>query len=79
MHVVDVMLPLTKYAEQPVSADTIPSGVREAFRLAAEERPGAVHLELPEDIATEETAEKPFAASLLRRPLAEDNSVYEIV
>jgi len=32
----------------------IPSMVREAFRQAEEERPGAVHLELPEDIAAEE-------------------------
>lgn len=31
----------------------IPSSVRECFRLAEEERPGAVHLELPEDIAAE--------------------------
>jgi acetolactate synthase-1/2/3 large subunit len=32
----------------------IPSLVRDAFRLAEEERPGAVHLELPEDVAFEE-------------------------
>jgi acetolactate synthase-1/2/3 large subunit len=31
--------------------------VREAFRVAGEERPGPVHLEVPEDIAAEECAE----------------------
>jgi acetolactate synthase-1/2/3 large subunit len=31
----------------------IPTLVREAFRVAQEERPGPVHLELPEDIAAE--------------------------
>ena len=36
-------------------ADNIPSRVREAFRLAEEEKPGAVHLEFPEDIAEEKT------------------------
>jgi acetolactate synthase-1/2/3 large subunit len=32
-----------------VSASSIPTLVRNAFRIAAEERPGPVHLELPED------------------------------
>ena len=49
--VVDMMQPLTKYTRQIVSAATIPARIREAFRRAEEERPGAVHLELPEDIA----------------------------
>lgn len=49
--VVDMMQPLTKYTRQLVSASTIPARIREAFRRAEEERPGAVHLELPEDIA----------------------------
>lgn len=51
--VVSMMNPLTKYAHQIVDANTIPAVTREAFRLAEEERPGAVHLELPEDIAAE--------------------------
>ena len=54
--VVDVvasMAPLTKMAHQIVSPATIPALVREAFRLAQQERPGPVHLELPEDIARE--------------------------
>ena len=47
--VVQMMSPLTKYTRQLVSGSSIPSRVREAFRLAQEEKPGAVHLELPED------------------------------
>ena len=53
--VVATMAPLTKMARQLVSPATIPSTVREAFRVAQEERPGPVHLELPEDIAREES------------------------
>src|SRR4051794_14557250 len=52
--IVDViasMKPLTKMTRQIVSAASIPSIVREAFRTAMEERPGPVHLELPEDVA----------------------------
>jgi acetolactate synthase I/II/III large subunit len=52
--VVASMTPLTKLARQIVSAMTIPTMVREAFRVAQQERPGPVHLELPEDIAREE-------------------------
>ena len=51
--VVSVMRPLTKLSRQIVSAATIPTLVREAFRVAMEERPGPVLLELPEDIAGE--------------------------
>lgn len=49
--IVSTMRPLTKMARQIVSTSAIPSLVREAFRLAEEERPGPVHLELPEDVA----------------------------
>jgi acetolactate synthase I/II/III large subunit len=55
--VVDVvagMKPLTKLSRQIVSPTMIPTLVREAFLTAQEERPGPVHLELPEDIAAEE-------------------------
>jgi acetolactate synthase I/II/III large subunit len=60
--IVDViasMRPLTKMARQIVNPGSIPAIVRDAFRVAMEERPGPVHLELPEDVAGEETAEVP--------------------
>jgi acetolactate synthase I/II/III large subunit len=52
--IVDMMRPITKFAKQIVNGSRIPSLTREAFRLTMEERPGAVHLELPEDIARED-------------------------
>src|SRR6187401_2802100 len=58
--VVASMAPLTKMARQIVSTQTIPSIVREAFRVAQQERPGPVHLELPEDIAGEEGPDVPL-------------------
>ncbi len=51
--IVGAMRPLTKMTRQIVSAASIPTMVRDAFRIAMEERPGPVHLELPEDIAAE--------------------------
>jgi acetolactate synthase I/II/III large subunit len=55
--VVGTMKPLTKSSRQIVSAASIPTLVRDAFRVAQEERPGPVHLELPEDIAREDGGE----------------------
>jgi acetolactate synthase I/II/III large subunit len=53
--VVASMRPLTKLTRQIVSPGSIPTVVRDAFRVAMEERPGPVHLELPEDVAGAET------------------------
>ena len=73
--VVAMMEPITKYTCQIASGDRIPARVREAFRLAEEEKPGAVHLELPEDIAAESTDQQPIPESLVRRPIAEEKSI----
>ncbi len=75
LDVVGMMSPLTKFTHQLASADNIPSRVREAVRLAEEEKPGAVHLELPEDVAADETDNTPIPASLIRRPLAEEKAI----
>ncbi|SFR82217.1 acetolactate synthase-1/2/3 large subunit [Marinobacter daqiaonensis] len=77
LDVVDLMRPLTKYTRQITNANTIPAKLREAFRLAAEERPGAVHLELPEDIAAELSAPDThiFSPGDARRPTASIKSL----
>jgi len=76
LNVVEMMRPITKYATQIVAGDNIPSRVREAFRIAEEEKPGATHIELPEDIADEQTDERPIKASSVRRPTAEEKSIF---
>jgi acetolactate synthase I/II/III large subunit len=58
--IVSTMTPLTKMAQRIVGTATIPSMVREAFRVAHQERPGPVHLELPEDVAAEEAPDVPL-------------------
>ena len=75
LDIVQMMGPITKYTQQLAAGDNIPSRVREAYRLAEEEKPGAVHLELPEDIAEEPTDATPIAASVARRPSAEEKAV----
>lgn len=75
LDVVAMMGPITKYTHQMASSDNIPSRVREAFRLAEEEKPGAVHIELPEDIADEHTDSLPIQRSVARRPSADPKAV----
>ena len=77
--IVQMMKPLTKYTRQITSGDNIPSRVREAVRLAEEERPGAVHLELPEDIAAEETDAQVFQRDRVRRPVVEEKALAQAV
>ena len=49
--------------------------VRDAFRIATEERPGAAYLELPEDIAEEDTDASLFDVVGHRRPSADHKSI----
>lgn len=75
LDVVDMMGPITKFTHQLASADNIPSRVREAFRIATTEKPGATHLEFPEDIAEEQSESRPIPPSLSRRPVAEAKAI----
>ena len=68
--IVGAMRPLTKSTRQIVSAAAIPTMVRDAFRVAVEERPGPVHLELPEDIAAEPAEARLVLPHPLDRPIA---------
>ncbi len=78
--VVAMMRPVTKFAKQIVDGRTIPSLVREAFRLAEQERPGPVHLELPEDIAAEMVESGPlFQANSSKRPICSDAAIEDAV
>ncbi len=75
INVVNLMRPITKYTKQIVNGNNIPSVVREAFRIAIEERPGAVHIELPEDIAAEEADATLFDVVGHRRPDADEQVI----
>ena len=75
--IVELMRPITKYTKQIVNGNNIASMVRESFRLAMEERPGAVHLELPEDIAAEECDDRIFSVVGFRRPDASEIALLE--
>ncbi|MCW8128045.1 acetolactate synthase large subunit [Microbulbifer halophilus] len=73
--IVDMMQPLTKFTRTIISGDNVPAHVREAFRQSQEERPGAAHLELPEDIACELSTMPVLEPSYTRRPIAEEKAI----
>ena len=77
--VVGLMKPITKYSEQIVDGNNVPSMTRDAFRMTMEERPGAAYLELPEDIAAEQTDATIFDVVGHRRPDADQSAVDEAV
>ncbi|MHA2238903.1 MAG: acetolactate synthase large subunit, partial [Candidatus Hodarchaeales archaeon] len=77
--VIHMMKPITKFTKQIVNGNTIPSVIRESFRLAEEERPGATHIELPEDIARENTTCRIFPVNQIRRPTAEIKAIEKAI
>ncbi|GJM09993.1 MAG: acetolactate synthase [Lysobacteraceae bacterium] len=73
MDVVAMFEPVTKWAVSIVHADSIPEVVRKAIRLARTEKPGAVHIELPEDLAKHETTTSPMVPRRFRQPVPSAN------
>jgi len=68
MDVVAMFRSVTKWSQAILSPDAIPEIVRKAVKLAVAEKPGAVHIELAEDVAKTETSAMPLAVVPVRRP-----------
>ncbi len=77
--IVNMMKPMTKYSKQVVNGNNIPSMVREAFKIATTERPGAVLIELPEDIAAEEVDFNIYPVRNFKYPKADQEAILEAV
>lgn len=75
MDVIGLFEPITKWAHTVIHPGNIPEMVHKAIRLAEMEKPGAVHIELPEDIAKLESHGVPFPNNKLRRPVTDDKIV----
>ena len=73
--VVRLMRPITKHAVSIVDPSTISTILRNAFKLAQAERPGAVHIELPEDIASSETRAPIQRKGSTRRPAPDPKAI----
>ena len=75
MDVVEMFTPVTKWATTILDGSTIPEIVRKAVRVARTEKPGAVHIELPEDVAEGQTDVRPLPPKRFRRSVPDDKIV----
>ena len=77
MEAVQMFAPICKWGFSVRHQHNIPEVVRKAFKVAEMEKPGACHIELPEDIAEQEVADtlKPFRPNKVRRPAADHKAV----
>lgn len=77
INVVDMMRPVTKWNTRIEHADMVAEAVRKAFKLAEAEKPGATHLEFPENVAHEECRADNglFQVRKVRRPAPDYKAV----
>jgi acetolactate synthase-1/2/3 large subunit len=77
--IVNMMRPITEMTTSISFANKIPSVIRESFRVAHEERPGPVHIELPKDVAVSEIENTPLEIFNTRRSIAEVKAIERAV
>ncbi len=77
INTVEMMRPISKFTKQIVHGNTVATIIREAIRIAEKERPGAVHIELPEDVAEEIVDNSTCKVTKTRRPAPDDKSITE--
>ena len=68
LDVVGLMAPITKWNARVSAPEIIPEVVRKAFKVAETEKPGATHLELPEDVMAEPLDAEPLPRRRLASP-----------
>jgi len=73
--VVRMFQPVTKWTTRIAVPEATPEVVRKAFRLARLEKPGATHIELPEDIAGEKIDMKPLEVRRTSYPKAQPAAI----
>jgi acetolactate synthase I/II/III large subunit len=73
---VELFRPITKWNARVTSPEIIPEVVRKAFKVAESEKPGATHLELPEDVMAADLSAAPLPR---RRPVKPEASARELL
>jgi acetolactate synthase-1/2/3 large subunit len=66
--IVETLRPLTKWNTHVETSAVVPEVIRKAFKLAEAEKPGACHIEVPEDVAAEMVEGTPLSTERPRRP-----------
>ena len=80
LDIVDMFEPITKWNAQLSDPEIVHESVRKAFKVAEHEKPGATHLEFPEDVAGAETDAAPLERrNRIRRPSPDETAVERAV
>ncbi len=79
MDVVAMFRPVTKWSQAVYHPENIPEIIRKAFKVATSEKPGAVLIELPEDLAEEDVEGVPMIPAKTRRGGADYKAVAQAV
>ncbi|WP_431801740.1 acetolactate synthase large subunit [Halobacillus andaensis] len=74
---VNLYEPVTKWNTQIKTAEIVPEVVRKAYQLAMQEKPGATHIDLPEDIAGMEVEGAPLKVTGHSLPQADETVIQE--
>lgn len=80
LDILSMMKPVTKFSTSLIDAARVASTIAHAIMVAEDEKPGAVHIELPEDVAREEAGEEyqPIVFEKIRRPVADEKAIASI-
>jgi acetolactate synthase-1/2/3 large subunit len=75
-----MMKPITKFTTSLIDASRVATTIAHAIHTAEGEKPGAVHIELPEDIAREDAhGYTPFTFEKIRRPIPDDKAIAHLI
>jgi acetolactate synthase-1/2/3 large subunit len=75
LDVLALFRPITKWNARVELPASLPEIVRKSFRLARLEKPGATHIELPEDVASSDVDAQPMPVRRTTYPIARPESI----
>jgi acetolactate synthase-1/2/3 large subunit len=73
---IELFRPITKWNARVTSPEIVPEVVRKAFKIAESEKPGATHLELPEDVMAQPVSAEPLPR---RKPVLPEPGARELL
>lgn len=81
LDIVNIFKPITKWNAAISSPEVVTEVIRKAFKVAEYEKPGACHIELPEDIAGADAHERlePIEPKKVRRPAPDPKALQNAI
>jgi acetolactate synthase-1/2/3 large subunit len=77
--IMNLFRPITKWNSSISSPEAVPEVIRKAFKMAESEKPGATHIELPEDVAEMDSDAQPIPVVTVRRPDPDTKALHDTI